>query len=122
MSDTKGDNKAFELYEMRQEIMNIDYNLKVVEKSCSTLNINLKKTEIVQKEIEKLDDKCRVYDRCCRIFVLSTKPKMIEKLAETKKKMISELEAQNEKRKYLEKNMTEKTKNYMEMVKGAEKR
>jgi vacuolar-type H+-ATPase subunit H len=47
---------------------------------------------------------------------------MIEKLAETKKKMISELEAQNEKRKYLEKNMTEKTKNYMEMVKGAEKR
>ena len=119
---SSSDNKTFELYEMRQEIMNIDYNLKLVDKNCSTLNINLKKMDIVQKEIEKLDNDCKVYDRCCRIFVLSTKDKMIEKIIDSKKKMINELESQNENRKYLEKSINEKTKNYMEMMKGIDKK
>ncbi len=50
--DSKPKSKAFELYELRKEIMEIDYKLKLVEKNCSTLNINLRKNEVVQKEIE----------------------------------------------------------------------
>ena len=38
--DSKPKSKAFELYELRKEIMEIDYKLKLVEKNCSTLNIN----------------------------------------------------------------------------------
>ena len=80
--DSKQKSKAFELYELRKEIMEIDYKLKLVEKNCSTLNINLRKNEVVQKEIEKLDPNTRVFDRCGRIFVLSNKDKMIELLGE----------------------------------------
>ena len=119
--DSKQKSKAFELYELRKEIMEIDYKLKLVEKNCSTLNINLRKNEVVQKEIEKLDPNTRVFDRCGRIFVLSNKDKMIEKLEETKKKMRAELDSQNMKKKTFEKEITEKSKSYMEEVKAAEK-
>ena len=74
-----------------------------------------------EKEIEKLDPATRVFDRCGRIFVLSNKDKVIEKLAETKKKMIAELDSQNMKKKTFEKEITEKSKSYMEEVKAAEK-
>ena len=47
MTESK-DNKAFELYEIRKELMNIEYSLQIIQKNCSTLNINLKKSEIVQ--------------------------------------------------------------------------
>jgi hypothetical protein len=47
---------------------------------------------------------------------------MIEKIIDSKKKMVNELESQNEKRKYLEKSINEKTKNYMEMMKGIDKK
>ena len=69
IKESKQKSKAYELYELRKEIMEIDYKLKLVEKNCSTLNINLRKTEVVQKEIEKLDQSNRVFDRCGRIFV-----------------------------------------------------
>ena len=46
---------------------------------------------------------------------------MIEKLEETKKKMIAELDSQNMKKKTFEKEITEKSKSYMEEVKAAEK-
>ena len=116
MTESK-DNKAFELYEIRKELMNIEYSLQIIQKNCSTLNINLKKSEIVQKEIEGLEANNKVYDRCGRIFVLSNKEEILKKLSENKKEMIKELDGQNEKKKYLEKNLQEKSKAYVEVAK-----
>jgi chaperonin cofactor prefoldin len=119
MSDNKSEvkGKAFELYDLRKELMNIDYSLQLVSKNCNTLNINLKRQEIVQKEINSLDANCRIYDRCGRIFVLSDKETLLKKMDETKKQMIEELKTQNEKKEYLEKTLTEKSKAYMEVAK-----
>ena len=119
MSDNKSEvkGKAFELYDLRKELMNIDYSLQLVSKNCNTLNINLKRQEIVQKEINSLDANCRIYDRCGRIFVLSDKETLLKKMDETKKQMIEELKTQNEKKAYLEKSLTEKSKAYMEVAK-----
>ena len=119
MSDNKSEatGKAFELYDLRKELMNIDYSLQLVSKNCNTLNINLKRQEIVQKEINSLDANCRIYDRCGRIFVLSDKETLLKKMDDTKKQMIEELKTQNEKKAYLEKSLTEKSKAYMEVAK-----
>jgi chaperonin cofactor prefoldin len=119
MSDKKNEatGKAFELYDLRKELMNIDYSLQLVTKNCNTLNINLKKQEIVQKEVNNLDPNCRIYDRCGRIFVLSDKETLLKKMDENKKQMIEELKSQNEKKAYLEKSLTEKSKAYMEVAK-----
>ena len=119
MSDNKSEatGKAFELYDLRKELMNIDYSLQLVSKNCNTLNINLKKQEIVQKEVNNLDPNCRIYDRCGRIFVLSDKETLLKKMDENKKQMIEELKSQNEKKAYLEKSLTEKSKAYMEVAK-----
>ncbi len=119
MTDKKNEatGKAFELYDLRKELMNIDYSLQLVTKNCNTLNINLKKQEIVQKEVNNLDPNCRIYDRCGRIFVLSDKETLLKKMDENKKQMIEELKSQNEKKAYLEKSLTEKSKAYMEVAK-----
>jgi chaperonin cofactor prefoldin len=123
MSDNKSEvkGKAFELYDLRKELMNIDYSLQLVSKNCNTLNINLKRQEIVQKEINSLDANCRIYDRCGRIFVLSDKETLLKKMDDTKKQMIEELKTQNEKKAYLEKTLTEKSKAYMEVAKTPSK-
>ena len=119
MTDKKNEatGKAFELYDLRKELMNIVYSLQLVTKNCNTLNINLKKQEIVQKEVNNLDPNCRIYDRCGRIFVLSDKETLLKKMDENKKQMIEELKSQNEKKAYLEKSLTEKSKAYMEVAK-----
>ncbi len=123
MTDKKNEatGKAFELYDLRKELMNIDYSLQLVTKNCNTLNINLKKQEIVQKEVNNLDPNCRIYDRCGRIFVLSDKETLLKKMDENKKQMIEELKSQNEKKAYLEKSLTEKSKAYMEVAKTPSK-
>ena len=123
MTDKKNEatGKAFELYDLRKELMNIDYSLQLVSKNCNTLNINLKKQEIVQKEVNNLDPNCRIYDRCGRIFVLSDKESLLKKMDENKKQMIEELKSQNEKKAYLEKSLTEKSKAYMEVAKTPSK-
>lgn len=118
----KKESKAFELYELRKELMNIDYTLKLVEKNCSTLNVSLKKGEIVQKELEALSDDTRVYSGCGRMFVLSNKTEAINNLVNNRKKMIDELNSQNDKKKYLEKNLDEQSKAYLELIKNAEKK
>lgn len=120
MTESK-DNKAFELYEIRKELMNIEYSLQIIQKNCSTLNINLKKSEIVQKEIEGLEANNKVYDRCGRIFVLSDKESLLKKMDINKKQMIEELKTQNEKKQYLEKSYQEKSKAYMEVAKTPSK-
>ena len=114
-SDVSG--KFLDLYEIRKELVNIEYTLSLVKKNCNTLEINLKKSEVVQKALEQLDDKTKIYESCGRIFALSTKNDVLNNLKNNKKEMIKELDAQNEKKKTLEKNFTEKSKEYDEVSK-----
>ena len=114
-SDIRG--KFLDLYEIRKELVNIEYTLSLVKKNCNTLEINLKKSEVVQKALEKLEDKTRIYESCGRIFALSSKDEVLNNLKNNKKEMIKELDAQNEKKKSLEKNFTEKSKEYDEVSK-----
>ena len=114
-SDVSG--KFLDLYEIRKELVNIEYTLSLVKKNCNTLEINLKKSEVVQKALEKLDDKTRIYESCGRIFALSSKEQVLNNLKNNKKEMIKELDAQNEKKKTLEKSLTEKSKEYDEVSK-----
>ena len=114
-SDVSG--KFLDLYEIRKELVNIEYTLSLVKKNCNTLEINLKKSEVVQKALEKLDDKTRIYESCGRIFALSSKEQVLNNLKNNKKEMIKELDAQNEKKKALESNLNEKSKEYNEVSK-----
>ena len=109
--------KFLDLYEIRKELVNIEYSLSLVRKNCNTLEINLKKSEIVQKELEKLDDKTKIYESCGRIFALSSKNDVLNNLKNNKKEMIKELDAQNEKKKNLENSYNEKSKEYNEVSK-----
>ena len=114
-SDISG--KFLDLYEIRKELVNIEYTLSLVKKNCNTLDINLKKSEVVQKALEKLEDKTKIYESCGRIFVLSSKDEVLNNLKNNKKEMIKELDAKNEKKKSLEKNLSEKSKEYDEVSK-----
>ena len=109
--------KFLDLYEIRKELVNIEYSLSLVRKNCNTLEINLKKSEIVQKELEQLDDKTKIYESCGRIFALSSKNDVLNNLKNNKKEMIKELDAQNEKKTALEGSLTEKSKEYNEVSK-----
>ena len=109
--------KFLDLYEIRKELMNIEYSLSLIRKNCNTLEINLKKSEVVQKALEKLDDKTKIYESCGRIFALSTKDEVLNNLKNNKKEMIKELDAQNEKKKTLENNLAAKSKEYDEVSK-----
>ena len=114
-SDISG--KFLDLYEIRKELVNIEYSLSLVKKNCTTLEINLKKSEVVQKALEQLDDKTRIYESCGRIFAWSSKDEVLNNLKNNKKEMIKELDAQNEKKKALEGSLTEKSKEYNEVSK-----
>ena len=114
-SDISG--KFLDLYEIRKELVNIEYSLSLVRKNCTTLEINLKKSEVVQKALEKLDEKTKIYESCGRIFALSSKEEVLNNLKNNKKEMIKELDAQNEKKKTLEGNLKEKGKEYDEVSK-----
>ena len=122
MTETKeeksdGCGKFLDLYEIRKELMNIEYSLSLIKKNCNTLDINLKKSEVVQKALEKLDEKTKIYESCGRIFALSSKEQVLNNIQNNKKEMIKELDAQNEKKKYLENNYKEKSKAYDEVSK-----
>ena len=81
-SDISG--KFLDLYEIRKELVNIEYTLSLVKKNCNTLDINLKKSEVVQKALEKLEDKTKIYESCGRIFVLSSKDEVLNNLKNNK--------------------------------------
>ena len=122
MTETKEEKSAIsgkflDLYEIRKELVNIEYSLSLIRKNCTTLEINLKKSEVVQKALEKLDDKTKIYESCGRIFALSSKDEVLNNLKNNKKEMIKELDAQNEKKKNLENNLKEKSKEYDEVSK-----
>ena len=109
--------KFLDLYEIRKELVNIEYSLSLVRKNCTTLDVNLKKSEVVQKAIENLDEKTKIYESCGRLFVLSSKNEVLNNLQINKKEMIKELDAQNEKKKSLESSLIEKSKEYDEVSK-----
>ena len=117
--ESKHDDKSFELYDIRKELINIEYSLNLLQKNCNTLNINLKKSEIVQKEIEKLSDNTRIYESIGRIFALTNKENALKTISCNKKTMIKELDEQSSKKKYLQKSLEEKTKAYLEVAKQA---
>ena len=48
--------------------MNTSYKLKIVDKGINTLAVNIRKNEIVEKEISNLDENVRMYDRCGRMY------------------------------------------------------
>ncbi len=48
--------------------MNNTYKLKIVEKNVNTLAVNLKKNEIVEKEITSLTDNTRLFDKIGRMY------------------------------------------------------
>ena len=114
-SDVSG--KYLDLYEIRKELVNIEYTLSLVKKNCTTLEINLRKADVVQKALEQLDDKTRIYETCGRIFALSSKAEVLNNLKNNKKEMIKELDAQNEKKKTLQNNFNAKSKEYDEVSK-----
>ena len=114
-SDVSG--KFLDLYEIRKELVNIEYSLSLVRKNCTTLDVNLKKSEVVQKAIENLDEKTKIYESCGRLFALSSKNEVLNNLQINKKEMIKELDAQNEKKKTLEGSLKEKSKEYDEVSK-----
>ena len=109
--------KFLDLYEIRKELMNIEYSLSLIRKNCNTLEINLKKSEIVQKALEELNEKTKIYESCGRIFALSSKNEVLNNIQNNKKEMIKELDAQNEKKKTLKNNYSEKSKEYDEVSK-----
>jgi hypothetical protein len=41
--------------------------LKIVDKNINTIAVNLKKNDIVNKEISNLNDSLKLYDRCGRM-------------------------------------------------------
>ena len=56
-----------QLYDLKQEIVQNSYMHKIIEKNYNTITVNLKKNEIVGKEIEKLDENTKLYDRIGRM-------------------------------------------------------
>jgi hypothetical protein len=50
MSENKNEvtGKAFELYDLRKELMNIDYSLQLVSKNCNTLNSLIVKNRAIK--------------------------------------------------------------------------
>jgi chaperonin cofactor prefoldin len=61
------DSKSLELYDLKQEIVQNSYKHKIIEKNVNTITVNLKKNDIIEKEIDRLDDATKVYDRIGRM-------------------------------------------------------
>lgn len=55
------------MHDIKQEILADTYQLKIVEKQINTISVNLRKNEIVDKEVMGLDDKVKVYDKIGRM-------------------------------------------------------
>lgn len=114
------------------------YKLKIVEKGVNTLAVNLRRTEIVEKEIGNLNDTTKIYDRCGRMydilyisiqykytfkniffsFVVSNKENVLDKLKTNYKKLSTDLENQKDVKKKLEETVTEQTKAFNELARS----
>jgi len=105
-----------ELYEIKQEIMADSYQLKILEKQLNTYQVNLKKTEIVEKEISSLPDTTKVYDKIGRLFVVSDKEVICNSLKENAKLISKDLENQKQVYKKYQEMLNEHTKHYNEVA------
>ena len=52
---------------MKQELVTNSYRAQMVEKNINTITVSLKKTDIVLKEVDKFEDKTRLFDRIGRM-------------------------------------------------------
>ena len=59
--------KLNEIYEVRQQVVNNNYRLKVVDKNISFVSVNLRKNEIISKEISNLKTETKVWDKIGRL-------------------------------------------------------
>ena len=59
--------KLNEIYEIRQAVVNNNYRVKVVDKNINFVTMNLRKNEIVSKEISNLKTETKVWDKIGRL-------------------------------------------------------
>ena len=59
--------KLNEIYEIRQAVVNNNYRVKVVDKNINFITMNLRKNEIVTKEIKGLNSETKVWDKIGRL-------------------------------------------------------
>ena len=97
------------------------YQLRIVEKQLTTINVSLKRNEIVNKEINSLSDEIKLYDKIGRIFVLSDKKSVSERLETNKVDLIKDLENQKGILKKFQDSINESTKHYNEVAKQSMK-
>lgn len=59
--------KLNEIYEIRQAVVNNNYRVKVVDKNINFITMNLRKNEIVSKEVTNLKTETKVWDKIGRL-------------------------------------------------------
>ena len=59
--------KLNEIYEIRQAVVNNNYRVKVVDKNINFITLNLRKNEIVSKEVTNLKTETKVWDKIGRL-------------------------------------------------------
>ena len=104
------------MYEIKQEIVADNYQLKLIEKQISTYTVNLKKAEIVEKEIGGLPEDTKVYDKIGRLFVISDKSNICKGLAENQKNLAVDLDNQKQLYKKYQDSINEHSKHYNELL------
>jgi len=52
---------------MKQELVSNSYRVKLYEKNINTITVNLKKNDVILKEVDKFDEKTKLYDRIGRM-------------------------------------------------------
>ena len=105
-----------ELYEIKQEIVADTYQMKILEKQLNTYQVNLRKTEIIEKEIKSLSDETKIYDKIGRLFVLSNKDEICKNLAENHVGISKDLENQKILYKKYQDMVNDHTKHYNEVL------
>lgn len=59
--------QIFKLHDIKQEVIADTYQMKIVEKQLNTINVSLKKNEIIDKEISSFDDQTKLFDKVGRV-------------------------------------------------------
>lgn len=91
------------------------YQLRLIEKQLNTYQINLRKSEIVEKEIAGLSDNTKVYDKIGRLFVVADKNEICANLKKSQTLISADLENQKQLYKKYQDLVNEHTKHYNEV-------
>lgn len=92
------------------------YQLRLIEKQLNTYQINLRKSEIVEKEIAGLSDNTKVYSKIGRLFVVSDKNDICDGLKKSQTLISADLENQKQLYKKYQDLVNEHTKHYNEVA------